>query len=219
MSTDHFGDAAAQPRKHRGTGAARATPRRPVVWPRPRGHRDVAQLGSALDWGSRGRRFESGRPDHQNRKSEAVSPLGEVASRPSKAANVATGVATRCKTAGSEGGRSSRLGGPGRELGRRGRRRARVRLQDAVRLPLVRGLRPAPSRGPDPCPSAPATRSGCSPSRYPPAPSWTAPERRWSSPHGRAGRRAGGRGAGCRTGRCAPFLRAKCSGVRRTEDG
>ena len=25
--------------------------------------RDVAQFGSALDWGSRGRRFESGRPD------------------------------------------------------------------------------------------------------------------------------------------------------------
>ncbi len=28
-----------------------------------REHRDVAQFGSALDWGSRGRRFESGRPD------------------------------------------------------------------------------------------------------------------------------------------------------------
>ena len=27
------------------------------------GHRDVAQLGSALDWGSRGRRFKSCRPD------------------------------------------------------------------------------------------------------------------------------------------------------------
>ena len=26
--------------------------------------RDVAQSGSARDWGSRGRRFESGRPDH-----------------------------------------------------------------------------------------------------------------------------------------------------------
>jgi hypothetical protein len=26
--------------------------------------RGVAQSGSALDWGSRGRRFESGRPDH-----------------------------------------------------------------------------------------------------------------------------------------------------------
>ena len=26
--------------------------------------RDVAQFGSALDWGSRGRRFKSGRPDH-----------------------------------------------------------------------------------------------------------------------------------------------------------
>jgi hypothetical protein len=25
--------------------------------------RDVAQFGSALDWGSRGRRFKSGRPD------------------------------------------------------------------------------------------------------------------------------------------------------------
>ena len=29
----------------------------------PRGRRDVAQLGSALDWGSRGRRFKSCRPD------------------------------------------------------------------------------------------------------------------------------------------------------------
>src|SRR5229473_2770300 len=27
------------------------------------GGRDVAQFGSALDWGSRGRRFKSGRPD------------------------------------------------------------------------------------------------------------------------------------------------------------
>ena len=26
--------------------------------------RDVAQSGSARDWGSRGRRFKSGRPDH-----------------------------------------------------------------------------------------------------------------------------------------------------------
>jgi hypothetical protein len=29
----------------------------------PMGGRDVAQFGSALDWGSRGRRFKSGRPD------------------------------------------------------------------------------------------------------------------------------------------------------------
>ena len=28
--------------------------------------RAVAQHGSALDWGSRGRRFKSGQPDHQN---------------------------------------------------------------------------------------------------------------------------------------------------------
>ncbi len=28
--------------------------------------RDVAQFGSALEWGSRGRRFESGRPDQHN---------------------------------------------------------------------------------------------------------------------------------------------------------
>ena len=27
-------------------------------------HRDVAQLGSALAWGARGREFESRRPDH-----------------------------------------------------------------------------------------------------------------------------------------------------------
>ncbi len=30
--------------------------------------RDVAQLGSALDWGSRGRWFESSRPDHRSLK-------------------------------------------------------------------------------------------------------------------------------------------------------
>ena len=29
-------------------------------------HRDVAQLGSALDWGSRGREFESRRPDRKD---------------------------------------------------------------------------------------------------------------------------------------------------------
>src|SRR5215813_770659 len=29
--------------------------------------RDVAQFGSALDWGSRGRRFKSGRPDAAHR--------------------------------------------------------------------------------------------------------------------------------------------------------
>ena len=29
--------------------------------------RDVAQLGSALDWGSRGRWFESSRPDQKDR--------------------------------------------------------------------------------------------------------------------------------------------------------
>src|SRR6185437_10251077 len=29
------------------------------------GGRDVAQFGSALDWGSRGRRFKSGRPDQK----------------------------------------------------------------------------------------------------------------------------------------------------------
>src|SRR5690606_13004828 len=33
--------------------------------PRSDGHRDVAQLGSALDWGSRGRRFKSCRPDSE----------------------------------------------------------------------------------------------------------------------------------------------------------
>ena len=30
-----------------------------------KGGRDVAQFGSALDWGSRGRRFKSGRPDQK----------------------------------------------------------------------------------------------------------------------------------------------------------
>ena len=30
----------------------------------PANHRGVAQLGSALDWGSRGRRFKSCHPDH-----------------------------------------------------------------------------------------------------------------------------------------------------------
>ena len=45
-------------------------PRSAAVWlaGAPPGHenavRDVAQFGSALDWGSRGRRFKSGRPDH-----------------------------------------------------------------------------------------------------------------------------------------------------------
>ena len=32
----------------------------------PRNHRVVAQLGSALDWGSRGRRFKSCHPDAEN---------------------------------------------------------------------------------------------------------------------------------------------------------
>ncbi len=36
------------------------------------GHRAVAQFGSALDWGSRGRRFKSCQPDRRNRSSEAV---------------------------------------------------------------------------------------------------------------------------------------------------
>ena len=31
----------------------------------PAGHRAVAQLGSALDWGSRGRRFKSCQPDRE----------------------------------------------------------------------------------------------------------------------------------------------------------
>ena len=35
--------------------------------------RDVAQFGSALDWGSRGRRFKSCQPDRGSRRSEAVS--------------------------------------------------------------------------------------------------------------------------------------------------
>ena len=34
--------------------------------PRETGQRAVAQLGSALDWGSRGRRFKSCQPDHEN---------------------------------------------------------------------------------------------------------------------------------------------------------
>jgi hypothetical protein len=29
-------------------------------------HLGVAQLGSALEWGSRGRRFKSSHPDHEN---------------------------------------------------------------------------------------------------------------------------------------------------------
>ncbi|BBC31239.1 hypothetical protein SGFS_025330 [Streptomyces graminofaciens] len=36
-------------------------------------HRDVAQLGSALDWGSRGRRFKSCRPDLRSSRSEVIS--------------------------------------------------------------------------------------------------------------------------------------------------
>ena len=40
--------------------------------------RDVAQFGSALDWGSRGRRFKSCRPDQkeQNRLRAVFSSLG-----------------------------------------------------------------------------------------------------------------------------------------------
>ena len=36
-------------------------------WPRAWGIRAVAQLGSALDWGSRGRRFKSCQPDRRSR--------------------------------------------------------------------------------------------------------------------------------------------------------
>ncbi len=44
-----------------------------------REHRDVAQLGSALDWGSRGRRFESGRPDGVKQQVRSVFPcIGDV---------------------------------------------------------------------------------------------------------------------------------------------
>src|SRR5215213_11801838 len=35
--------------------------------PAAAGHRAVAQFGSALDWGSRGRRFKSCQPDPRNR--------------------------------------------------------------------------------------------------------------------------------------------------------
>jgi hypothetical protein len=38
-----------------------------AAWSAYAGCRDVAQLGSALDWGSRGRRFKSCRPDRVKR--------------------------------------------------------------------------------------------------------------------------------------------------------
>jgi hypothetical protein len=41
--------------------------------------RGVAQSGSALDWGSRGRRFESGRPDHSGSKASGERWGGLVA--------------------------------------------------------------------------------------------------------------------------------------------
>ena len=52
-------------------------------WCKPRRSqqvRAVAQLGSALDWGSRGRRFKSCQPDHEKRpvsreKSQATGPF------------------------------------------------------------------------------------------------------------------------------------------------
>ena len=43
--------------------------------------RDVAQFGSALDWGSRGRRFKSGRPDQEVPGQRPLCRFGEVASR------------------------------------------------------------------------------------------------------------------------------------------
>ena len=39
-------------------------------------HRGVAQLGSAFDWGSKGRWFKSSRPDLRNRRLAAVSCFG-----------------------------------------------------------------------------------------------------------------------------------------------
>ena len=48
--------------------------------PGQNGHRDVAQLGSALDWGSRGRRFKSCRPDLLLCRSEVVSLRGAASS-------------------------------------------------------------------------------------------------------------------------------------------
>src|SRR5215831_19889190 len=41
--------------------------------------RDVAQFGSALDWGSRGRRFKSGRPDAAHRPADHGERRGQRA--------------------------------------------------------------------------------------------------------------------------------------------
>jgi hypothetical protein len=46
------------------------------------GGRDVAQFGSALDWGSRGRRFKSGRPDWQRSFFEYTSTMQEPTKEP-----------------------------------------------------------------------------------------------------------------------------------------
>ena len=52
--------------------------------------RDVAQLGSAPEWGSGGRRFESGRPDLGRINShKALRPVGGVAAGAARMARVA----------------------------------------------------------------------------------------------------------------------------------
>ena len=48
-----------------GHAGTRAVPGCAIVLGSVEDGRDVAQFGSALDWGSRGRRFKSGRPDQR----------------------------------------------------------------------------------------------------------------------------------------------------------
>ena len=68
----HLGGAASRVTRIRdgAGGSGRVLAARPAI---PGEHfRAVAQLGSALDWGSRGRRFKSCQPDQRFRRSEAV---------------------------------------------------------------------------------------------------------------------------------------------------
>ena len=48
---------------------------RPASADKPKHRRGVAQPGSALAWGARGRVFESLRPDHILKKDQAISGL------------------------------------------------------------------------------------------------------------------------------------------------
>ena len=88
-----------------------------------RRHRAVAQFGSALDWGSSGRRFKSCQPDQVSSSSEAVSEKSGTASIALKS----PWIATRLRCRGQRAGRPAHPLRVVRWCRRCGRRCARAR--------------------------------------------------------------------------------------------